>query len=191
MSVTVTKEDSSDDDIPLSLLTKGNGDVYMLQEGRTCTVVDGRHRLGAILKALEVTEGETEWAKGHLTLSLVSRKDGQLLKNWEIIMHSKSKNDASSLVRRMTSVRYLLIMANSYAKVFKSTYGFELVDARLADIVRDMENTAFLMGLGRSTYRRYVRPAQHLFNKPAVMQFLLEDSTIAGDAGGKNRSHIG
>ena len=73
MSVTVTKEDSSDDDIPLSLFTKGNGDVYMLQEGRTCTIVDGRHRRGAILKALEVAEGETEWEKGHLTFSLVSR----------------------------------------------------------------------------------------------------------------------
>ena len=59
MSVTVTKEDSSDDDIPLSLLTKGNGDVYMRQEGRTCTIVDERHSRGAILKSLEVGEGET------------------------------------------------------------------------------------------------------------------------------------
>ena len=82
-------------------------------------------------------------------------------------------------------------MVNSYAKVFKSTYGFEFVDARLADIVRDMENTAFLIGLGRSTYRRYVRLAQRLFNKPAVMKFVLEESRIAGDSGGKNRSHIG
>ena len=197
MTTTILKGNLGENEMVHDLLTKhpsqvaGSTPIYTLNEGRTMTIVDGRHRRGAILDCSEIDQAETNWARDYIQFSLIIRKDNNLLTEWEVLMFSKQKNDSSSLVRATTTVVDLLSGIVSYAKIFQSTYNIDYMEARISTIADDMLNSQFL-SFAKSTIRKYVRLSRCLLKFATVKEYIFEKCPLTNcmDGGRNNMSYF-
>ena len=197
MTTTILRENMGENEMVHDLLTKhpgqvaGSTPIYTLNNGRTMTIVDGRHRRGAILDCSNMEQPETNWSRDYIQFSLIIRRDNNLLSEWEVLMFSKQKNDSSSLVRATSTVVDLLSGIVSYARIFRSTYDIDYLDARISTIADDMLNSQFL-SFAKSTVRKYVRLSRCLLKFDTVKTFIFEECPLTNckDGGRNNMSYF-
>ena len=180
MSATLLEPDFKDGkEIHACLVFDKDSSSYRLKEDQTITIVDGRHRRKAILEIAAMEGERLDWSRGYLTISLISRVDGKLLCDWEVLMKSSQKNESSSLVKLSTTVVDLMTRVISYSKIFQKTYGVGYLEAKNSSILADMHSSRFLSGTANSTYKKYIRLSKVLLRNNKVLDYIFNHSKIA------------
>lgn len=191
MSTTVLPKNLAENERVYDLLTRYTAagvTFYTLTEGRSMTIVDGRHRRKSVLKCHEIDSPATKWSREDFRFSLIIRKDGKLLTEWEVLIFSKQRNDSSSKVKKTQSVGDLMNSIISYSNIFKGTYGISYLEANTTCIVDDLLNSHF-MTFARTTIGRYVRLSKCLLRYKTIYNFIFNNCPLASKVEGK-KSHI-
>ena len=155
------REEDCDPDVETFLknaLRRTSGSASELVSGYVAEVVDGGHRKKIILNAVQRPVHESMlWALEPLRMYMVVRKDRKRLSAREKLMIAKNSNIGSGIVLVDKELVAVLSNISSYAKSFEMHYGVSFCDARIADIVTDMQHSRFLGDMREGSYKRYVR----------------------------------
>lgn len=185
MTVTVLEQDV-DSRVDLSNLVAKlqDRDVYTYPEGKTVTIVDGRHRREAISRITKMTGGRFDWSRDYIEVLFQYRLDLTLLSDWEVLMLSSQKNQVASLVYEASTLNDILRSIESYSIVFESAYNLPYVKAKNTLIKEDMTKTRFLGAVPDTTVMRYIRCSKSFLPHKEVKRFLFDMCTITSEKRG-------